>query len=358
MDEQSEEGSAFSFHGSWQEFAKIAFPNLLLTIVTLGIYRFWATTRERQYLWGRTQFIDETLEWTGTGMELFKGFLLAIVVFIIPVFVISSLMQWAAMSGHPAIAGFAYLGLIALILFFLGFARFRALRYRLSRTYWHGIRGGSDDSGLTYGISSIWKTLVGGLALGLMVPWSQMSLWNERWNDMSYGPHRFESAGLWNNTFKRWLLIYGVVIGFLVIVGILMASIMASAMSGPPRSDDGMAAVGVLMAVGIYPLLGLAYLAYYAKFFREGIAGLSLSTLDFHFHARTVDWLKLIIVDVLLVIGTLGIGYIFLSYRHWKFFVSHLEASGEIDLNALTQSTTSNVSQGEGLLDALDVGAF
>ena len=50
-DEQLQPHSAFRFHGSWQEFARIAFPNLLLTIVTLGIYRFWATTREREYLW-------------------------------------------------------------------------------------------------------------------------------------------------------------------------------------------------------------------------------------------------------------------------------------------------------------------
>ena len=59
--------SAFRFHGSWQEYARIAFPNLLLTIVTLGIYRFWATTREREYLWSKTDFIDERLEWTGRG---------------------------------------------------------------------------------------------------------------------------------------------------------------------------------------------------------------------------------------------------------------------------------------------------
>lgn len=66
--------SAFVFEGTWREFAPIAFTNLLLTIVTLGIYRFWATTRERQYLWSRSRFIDEHLEWTGLGKELFFGF--------------------------------------------------------------------------------------------------------------------------------------------------------------------------------------------------------------------------------------------------------------------------------------------
>ena len=74
-DEQNDAQSdkAFDFHGTWQEYAPIAFTNLLLTIVTLGIYRFWATARTRRYLWSRTRFIDDRFEWAGTGMELFKG---------------------------------------------------------------------------------------------------------------------------------------------------------------------------------------------------------------------------------------------------------------------------------------------
>jgi uncharacterized membrane protein YjgN (DUF898 family) len=71
-----------------------------------------------------------------------------------------------------------------------------------------------------------------------------------------------------------------------------------------------------------------------------------------------MDWVKLLVVDVVLVIFTLGIGAIFLSYRHWKFFITHLEAQGEILLDELTQSTTAISAHGEGLLDAFDVGAF
>ena len=76
--------SAFGFSGSWKEFAPIALTNLLLTIVTLGIYRFWAKTRERRYLWSHTRFIDDTLEWTGTGKELFIGFIMAAVLVLFP----------------------------------------------------------------------------------------------------------------------------------------------------------------------------------------------------------------------------------------------------------------------------------
>jgi hypothetical protein len=71
-----------------------------------------------------------------------------------------------------------------------------------------------------------------------------------------------------------------------------------------------------------------------------------------------MDWIKLILGHIGLVVVTLGIGLIFIGYRNWSFFIRHMEASGEIDLAGLTQSTTEEPRQGEGLLDAFDVGAF
>ena len=36
---------AIRFTGNWREYLPIAATNALLTIVTLGVYRFWATAR-------------------------------------------------------------------------------------------------------------------------------------------------------------------------------------------------------------------------------------------------------------------------------------------------------------------------
>ena len=48
----------------------------------------------------------------------------------------------------------------------------------------------------------------------------------------------------------------------------------------------------------------------------------------------------------------------FIRYRSWRFFIRHMEASGEVYLLTLTQSPTSDLKQGEGLLDAFDMGAI
>tara|TARA_R110000782_G_scaffold182437_6_gene272741 strand:+ start:86920 stop:87978 length:1059 start_codon:yes stop_codon:yes gene_type:complete len=351
MEEQVD--SAFSFEGSWRDYAPIAFTNLLLTIVTLGFYRFWATTRTRRYLWSRTRFIDDRLEWTGTGKELFFGFLMVILLLFLPLFILQFGAQALAMRGMPGVAGLLGTVSVFAIFYLVGVARFRALRYRLGRTYWHGIRGGSDNDGFGYGWSYVWKNIVGMIPLYLLMPRAMMSLWNERWNQMSFGPHRFHSQGDWHETFKRFLLLY-----LLPVMAVPIAMIVSSSMMSGQPVMGGIFVMIALAILFVYVGIPLIMLAFYAKFFRVGVGGLSLSTLDFQFSARTKDWLKLFLGDIALVLFTLGIGLIFLQYRHWKFFITHMEATGEIDLDSLTQSDTKMSKHGEGLLDALDVGAF
>lgn len=355
--------SAFGFSGSWREYAPIAFTNLLLTIVTLGVYSFWARARTRRYLWSRTRFIDDRLEWTGTGLELFIGYLLAIVLFLVPAGVLNFVIQSMVLRGHVGAAGagglLIYIGLLTLV----GVARFRAVRYRLSRTFWHGIRGGSDEQGFAFGLQYLWRTLVGSLALGLMIPWSMTTLWNRRWNAMSFGPMRFEADAEWRPIFGRFLLFYlwpVVLFVGVFVIGLFWAAFGATFGATPsPNTTVATAALLVLLVVAVfYGLLGVIALAYYAAFFREAMAKLRLGALQFGFTAHTADFIRLFLGNVGLTIVTLGIGYIFVPYRNWAFFVRHAQAYGEVMLDDMTQSTTRDPGQGEGLLDAFDVGAF
>lgn len=357
MSDQGGQVTAFGFQGNWKEFAPIALTNLLLTIVTLGIYRFWAKTRERQYLWSRTRFIDDTLEWTGTGKELFIGFLMAAVLILTPLLILQFGIQALILQGHVLIVTILVPALYLFILYIIGIARFRALRYRLSRTYWHGIRGGSADPGWGYGWSAVWMPMIGFVTAGLMIPWSMCELWNQRWRAMSFGPHHFRSEVRPGPLMGRFLLFYLLPIaGCIAAIGAI-SFVASRGTAGPPTASAGM----VVMAFGLiagYLAIGVIALAFYAKYFREAVGHLLLTSIDFEFTASTMDWFKLIIGNILLVIVTLGIGYAFLGYRSWKFLITHLEATGEVDLAALTQSTAPELKQGEGLLDAFDVGAI
>lgn len=365
-DDQQDHARAFRFNGTWQQFAPIAFSNLLLTIVTLGIYTFWARARTRRYLWSRTYFIDDRLEWTGTGLELFIGYLLAFVLFILPFGIINLMLQGVLMRGHQGAAGLMIFVLYMAILYLLGIARFRALRYRLSRTFWHGIRGGSDQQGVGYAGGYFWRTLVSFLTIYLMTPWAMARLWNARWNAMSFGSIPFRSDARWQPVFGRFLLFYLAPVVLLIAAGALIFVVMglgigAGMKPGVPPTPGTIATIaiaGLMFYVIFFGVLGLIAMIFYSAFFREAVGATSLGTLEFGFGATTRDWIMLYLGNLGLVIVTFGIGAIFVPYRNWVFFVRHMAAYGEVELDTLQQSRTREPGQGEGLLDAFDVGAF
>ncbi len=397
--------TAVEFEGDIHGFVPIALTNTLLNIVTLGFYRFWATTRERKFFWSHTRVIDDTLEWTGTGLELFIGFLLALVLFGAPFLALNFVAQGAILQGQPLIAGIVFLGLYFILFAIVGFAVFRGLRYRLSRTYWHGIHGGSNDNGINYGLTYIWKTIAGALPLGLLVPWSMTSLWKDRWNKMSFGPHKFESEPRWQDLMLRYILCYLLPVVAVVVIAVVAAK--SSTGSGPSAMTG---VLGLLLVLSLYVILPLLVLAFYAAYTREVVGSLSLSTLKFQFNAKTLDWIILFLgnfgLQILAVVAALilaslfgglaalgaissgmapgqdpslamqgiGFGAVFLTilafiiplalvapfvrYRTWAFLIRHMEIGGEINLSELTQSETDNMKQGEGLLDAIDMGAI
>jgi uncharacterized membrane protein YjgN (DUF898 family) len=400
----TEDDTAFAFEGSWREFAPIALTNLLLTFVTLGFYRFWATARERRYLWSKTRFIDDRFEWTGTGLELFFGFLIALILFALPFLVLNLILQGLILRSYQQVA----LSLGGLLYFFLiylsGVAIFRGLRYRLSRTYWHGIHGGTDSGGWAYGWSWIWKSLVAYLCLALLFPWSMTSLWKQRWESMSFGPHMFRSNPEWSKLMGKYILAYLAPIGLAILLAVLAVPTMmaAGAAAGSEPNSIVMAVIGGVFILAFYIIWPLIALIFYAAYVREIVGTMELSTLEFEFTARTVDWVKLFLGNVGLWIGAgliaavpigafglfaqfsqiqpgqspfaanpfaffafillLAIPFAivgpFVRYRGWSFYVRHMEAGGEINLAALTQSPTRELKQGEGLLDAFDMGAI
>jgi len=358
---QSASSARIEFEGEWREFLPIALTNLLLTVATLGIYRFWAKARERRYLWSRTHLIDDSLEWTGTGLEMFLGFLIVMAVFIPGILILNFGIEALVLRGEVLAAGVVGVSVYAGLFYLYHVARFRALRYQLSRTYWHGIRGGSDDSGWRYGWSGLWRMGLGLLALGLLVPWAMTRLWNERWSAMSFGPHRFAASAGTEGLIGRWLLIYlapflGLLLmGLVGIVGALLGAFAGGDGNGAPT---GMILTMLFGAALFYLAFLVLSLSFYALFYRHVAAATSVAGVRFQFTARTKDWLKLILGNIALVVVTLGVGILFLSYRNWSFLVRHMEASGALDLDEFTQSQTRAPTDAEGLADAFDFGAI
>ena len=56
------------YSGQAAPLFKLSFITGLLTVITFGIYRFWAKTRTRKYIWSSVSIEGDAFEYTGTGL--------------------------------------------------------------------------------------------------------------------------------------------------------------------------------------------------------------------------------------------------------------------------------------------------
>ncbi|MEX2519176.1 MAG: DUF898 family protein, partial [Paracoccaceae bacterium] len=117
----------------------LALSRMALTIMTLGVARFWMLTRLRRHYWSSIQIDDAPLEYTGRAIEKLTGFLVAVVVLAIYLLVVNLGLAFVGLSwfqGNPLALQAPLVALLPLIFW----ARYRARRYIMARTRWRGVR--------------------------------------------------------------------------------------------------------------------------------------------------------------------------------------------------------------------------
>ena len=194
----------------------IFYKNLILTILTLGIYRFWAKTRERRFIWANTHIDGEGFEYTGTGKELFLGFLKAVVV-LVPLFAALEVIDIFVLD--ESMIGTAILGAVRVVLI-LGLVyagTFAARKYRMSRTTWRGIRLHQAGSIWTYAGTALLGMLLVVLTLGLYLPFLQVRLMRYELGNLRFGSAPFRFTGEGKDLLRRfrrvWIALAIVVAG-------------------------------------------------------------------------------------------------------------------------------------------------
>ncbi len=122
------------FSASGSEYFRIWIVNLLLIVVTLGLYLPWARVRKLKYFYGNTRVDGDALDFHGDPKKMLRGMLLVGVFF-------------ALYSQSWSIAPLAgIIGVVALL--FLAPLLFRAaMKFRLANTSWRGMRFRFVDPG-------------------------------------------------------------------------------------------------------------------------------------------------------------------------------------------------------------------
>ena len=134
---QAAENRYFRYHAKGGTLCGIWIVNVLLTILTLGVYHFWGKVRVRDYVYSQTEFNGDRFAYHGTGKELFIGFLKVLPILILIFF---SLDLMLFLTGNETAVLIAALTVIGTAILLVPIAIVGAQRYRLSRTSWRGIR--------------------------------------------------------------------------------------------------------------------------------------------------------------------------------------------------------------------------
>ena len=125
---QNIDAHPLEFTGSGGEYFRVWIVNVLLSIITLGIYTPWARRRTAQYFYSHTLVAGSPLEFTAQQRKMVMGFVLLML--------ITLAYNIAANTGQDTAVGLFLLAGAVLAPFIWG----SAMRFRLGATRWRGLR--------------------------------------------------------------------------------------------------------------------------------------------------------------------------------------------------------------------------
>lgn len=251
---QSGEFHRVSFTGKASEYFGIWIVNVLLTIITLGIYSAWAKVRRNRYFYGNTVLLGRAFDYHAKGLQILIGRLLVIgglvilnviaavvpVLVLLPTVVVLVALPWLVAKG-------------------LRFSA-RVTSYRNVRFDFVGGAGGAFKAFILGGLLSI-------ITLGILTPLA--SRWVARYigSNLRYGGKAFDTNPALGAIYKQFLVSVLIAIVGLAIVGLL---VFANLQIIIPMIETP----GTLTPEQQIPLIASMVLGYIVLFGTFGIAGL------------------------------------------------------------------------------------
>ncbi|WP_136667212.1 YjgN family protein [Flavobacterium sp. H122] len=301
------------FKGKGETYFGIIIINWLLTGLTLGFYYPWAKEKNLKYLYSQTTLNDSPFEFHGTGKEMFMGFIKAVGLF-------------ALLFGIVIIFNTMGMPLIGLLLFYLFFfavlpiAIHGSYKYRMSRTSWRGIRFG-------------------------------------------YRGNRNELIVNFLKWFGLTIITFGIYGSWFIIN--LRKYIIGNIRFGDIEMKyDGNGADYLVLNIKGY-LLTLITFGVYMFWWQKEIIEYYIDNLKLYKNNESIDFktsvtgggiFKLTLVNVIILMFTLGLGYAWVQMRTFKYIASNIQLEGTIDLDNIHQTEAAyKDATGEDIGDMLDM---
>ena len=296
-----------SFHGNGSALFGIQIVNILLTIITLGIYRFWGKVKVRKYLYSQTELLGDRFVYHGTGKELFIGWLKAVAFLVVgygTIFVLTFFI-------HP------FFNILApfLILAIIPLALVGARRYRLSRTSWHGIRfsfRGSFKEALGLYAGGLLLTII---TLGIYYPIFHAKMRSFWANNSYFGNTPFKYDGNGKDLLGSFILAV-----FLSIV-----------------------------------TLGIYWFWYMAKVQQYDWEHTSFPGMSFRSTVTGGSLFVLTLTNFLLIIFTLGLAFSWVIVRTMRFWFANISLEGNLELDKIKQDAQNARATADSMADFMNI---
>lgn len=381
----------------------LAFKTGLLTILTLGFYRFWMKTRLRRWYWSATRPAGIPLEYTGQPLEKLLGFLIVVVFLAFYLGLANLILTFVSLAVFAEYT-FAYVISAIVIAPLWFFAQYRSRRYVLARTRWRSIRFGLEPGAWGYARRALlgWIGVV--LSLGMSHPALRFQLEKYRNDRTFYGNHRLQQGGHKTMLYPAFVHL---ALGVFFTVGSFLAAM-----------EEGQEGIAMMMVVSVpWALFGLVHyivegrrimashlttgamtlvpkprvlkvlhIYVVGNLFRFSAALLILMITGFLFLAAAAAILggfeflfqmdpDEMAEDVFLtmpawITGALGLAsyfllflvwsaltHAFITFPIWRHYAETLQIDGLAELGEISQRGRDEFAEAEGFAEALDVGA-
>lgn len=273
----------------------MALRTSIVSVLTLGIYRFWMLAHLRRHYWGGITLRDDPIEYTGTGLEKLLGFLLALIILTVYLGFVQLGLTFAGFSlitddetQATLLLQLSALATVPLIFF----ARYRGMRYLMSRSRWRGIRFGMEPGAWGYTVRATLLSTLTILTLGLAYPYQHFVLARYMTNRTWFGDQKFEQGGSWVELFSHWIWIY--------ILSAFIAMTVYTLNTESGQQDW----FGIIIAVVIYVvslvLLYLTILRYRFNAFKALWSSRRLGEVEFESNLQIGDAVKVFITASIL----------------------------------------------------------
>lgn len=311
------------FKGNGFEYFQIWIVNIVLTIVTLGIYSAWATVRNKRYLYSNTYVDGTSFSFLAEPMTILKARLMAVGIFIL-----------ISVAGgiSPAFSVMFGLALIIAIPFFIN----QSLAFKMRNTAYKNIQFRFSASyGEAFKAIYLWP-LLGILSLGILYPLAILRGVQYRANNTAYGTTNFQ----FNGTFKDYAVVLLIAAGLGVAAAIIVAAI------GQPLGT--VISFLVYFAVITYVIVATSNLFYMR---------LQLKEHGFDSNMTVLGYSKTMLINIVLIVLTLGLYLPAAQIRMIKYVTSCITMHANGSLSDFAAAEQENVTAfGEEFGQVMDLG--